>query len=74
MTRLSTGAEKFFWLPLRDYPQALAWYRRAADHGNSNAENPLGYMAEEGWGQPQITARLFPGITKPQNKRRFDTV
>jgi TPR repeat protein len=48
MTRLSTGAEKFFWLPLRDYPQALAWYRRSGDLGNSNAENQLGYITEEG--------------------------
>jgi len=73
-SRNPRGAEKFFWLPLRDYPQALAWYRHAADHGNSNAENQLGYTTEEGWSQPQIMARLFRGITKPQNKRRYDTV
>src|SRR5258707_17705 len=35
------------------HQQAIAWYRRVSSHGNSNAENQRGYMAEEGWGQPQ---------------------
>jgi Sel1 repeat len=48
----------------RDYAQALAWYQRGASHGNSNAENQLGYMAEEGWGQPQNYAEALSWYNK----------
>jgi TPR repeat protein len=37
----------------QDFAQAHAWYLRAAGHGNFDAENQLGYFAEEGWGQPK---------------------
>jgi Sel1 repeat len=37
----------------QDFAQAHAWYLRGASHGNSDAENQLGFMAEEGWGQPK---------------------
>jgi TPR repeat protein len=37
----------------QDFSQAHAWYLRSAGHGNSDAENQLGFMAEEGWGQPK---------------------
>jgi hypothetical protein len=43
----------------QDFAQAHAWYLRAAGHGNSDAENQLGYMAEEGWGQPQNYAEAL---------------
>lgn len=41
------------FLGSRDYAQALAWYHKAASHGNSNAENQLGFLAEKGWGEAQ---------------------
>jgi TPR repeat protein len=34
-------------------------YRRAASHGNSNAETNIGFMAEKGWGQPQSYEEAF---------------
>jgi TPR repeat protein len=37
----------------------LNWYRRAAGHGNSNAETNLGFMAEKGWGEPQSYDEAF---------------
>jgi TPR repeat protein len=37
---------------------SLVWYR-VADHRNSDAENQLGYMAEQGWGQPQNSAEAL---------------
>jgi TPR repeat protein len=39
--------------------QALVWYRRAAAHGSSDAENQLGYMAEKGLGQVQSYSEAF---------------
>jgi TPR repeat protein len=43
----------------RDLAQAVDWYRRAASHGNSNAETNLGFMAEKGWGEPQSYDQAF---------------
>jgi len=43
----------------QDFAQAHAWYLRAASHGNSDAENQLGYFAEEGWGQPKNYAEAL---------------
>ena len=51
-------------MPRCDYAQALTWYCLAADHGNSSAENQLGYMAEEGWGQPQNYAESLSWYSK----------
>ncbi|HEY6944699.1 MAG TPA: tetratricopeptide repeat protein, partial [Candidatus Acidoferrum sp.] len=48
----------------RDFPQALVWYRRAADHGSAMAENQLGYFAEEGWGEPQDYNEALSWYTK----------
>ncbi len=36
-----------------DYREALKWLRRAAEHGEQNAQNSLGVMYEEGEGVPQ---------------------
>src|SRR6267142_5780914 len=44
----------------RDYAQALAWYRRATSHGNSNAENQLGRLHGGEWMGP--TAELRRGF------------
>jgi TPR repeat protein len=38
-------------LGARDYEQAREWYKRAAEHGCSNAQNQLGYMAQLGLGE-----------------------
>ncbi|KAF9399846.1 hypothetical protein BGX21_005530 [Mortierella sp. AD011] len=37
----------------RDYPKALAWYRKAANLGHADAQNRLGQMYEAGHGTPQ---------------------
>ena len=37
----------------QDYKLALAWYRKAADQGNANAQFNLGCMYEEGQGVAQ---------------------
>ena len=37
----------------QDLAQAHSWYLRAASHGNADAENQLGFFAEEGWGEPK---------------------
>ena len=41
----------------RDYAQAAAWYRKAADHGNDSAEYLLGQLYEDGQGVPQDYAQ-----------------
>jgi TPR repeat protein len=48
----------------QDFAQAHAWYLRAAGHGNADAENQLGFMAEEGWGQPQDYAQALSWFYK----------
>jgi TPR repeat protein len=48
----------------QDYAQAHAWYLRAAGHGNSDAENQLGFFAEEGWGQPKNYAEALAWFYK----------
>jgi TPR repeat protein len=48
----------------QDFAQAHAWYLRAAGHGNSDAENQLGYLAEEGWGQPKNYAEALAWFEK----------
>lgn len=37
----------------RNYPQAMAWYRKAADHGDPTAEVHVGWLYENGWGVTQ---------------------
>lgn len=37
----------------KDFDQARSWYRRAAGHSNALAENQLGFLAQQGWGQPE---------------------
>jgi len=41
------------WGICRDYAQAAAWYRKAAEQGNDMAQNSFGRMYENGWGVPQ---------------------
>jgi TPR repeat protein len=48
----------------QDFAQAHAWYLRAAGHGNSDAENQLGFMAGEGWGQQQNYAEALSWYSK----------
>ena len=40
----------------QDYPQALRWYRAAADQNNAGAQFNLGVMYQQGWGVPQDDA------------------
>jgi hypothetical protein len=49
---LGTGYEQG-WFGKADYREALKWLRRAAKHGNQEAQNSLGQMYEEGEGVPQ---------------------
>src|SRR6266851_4444386 len=54
------------------YAQAREWYLRAAGHGNSDAENQLGYFAEEGWGQPQNYAEALSWFYKAAEQGNSD--
>ena len=38
---------------LQDNLEAVKWYRKAAEQGNANAQNNLGYMYQYGKGVPQ---------------------
>ena len=41
---------------LGDYPEAMRWYRKAADQGYANAQYALGFMYHKGQGVPQDNA------------------
>jgi TonB family protein len=37
----------------KDYGRALLWFQRAADQGNPDGENSIGFLYEKGWGVEQ---------------------
>jgi TPR repeat protein len=41
----------------QDYQEALKWYRKAAEQGNTHAQNSLGRMYANGKGVPQDFVR-----------------
>ena len=43
----------------QDYPQALYWYRRAAQQGNAEAQFNLGFLYATGVGVPQNYTEAF---------------
>jgi TPR repeat protein len=47
-----------------DYAQALAWYKKAADQGDSLGENGLGWMYYTGEGVPKDYAKALLWTTK----------
>ena len=38
------------WTVEQDYAQAMAWFRKSADHGNGVAERNIGFLYFRGWG------------------------
>ena len=48
----------------RDYPAAAAWFRKAADQGNAEAQEALGMMYESGMGVPQDNAEAASWFRK----------
>ncbi len=53
---------------LRDYAEAVKWYRKAAEQGNAKAQNNLGLMHEEGRGVPQdyVQAHMWYNLAGAQ--------
>jgi tetratricopeptide (TPR) repeat protein len=43
----------YLYLYVSEYPQALEWFRKAAEQGNANAARYLGDMYDGGWGVPK---------------------
>jgi hypothetical protein len=58
----------------QDFAQAHTWYLRAAGHGNSDAENQLGFMAEEGWGQPKNYNEALSWFQKSADHGSYDAM
>lgn len=48
----------------RDYTAAAAWFRKAADQGNTEAQEALGMMYESGMGVPQDNAEAASWFRK----------
>ena len=48
----------------QDYSQALQWYRKAADQGNTQAQYGIGYMYDIGKVSRRISRRLLSGLNK----------
>jgi uncharacterized protein len=42
-----------------DTAEAVTWYRKAAEHGNADAENTLGSIYAEGRGVPRDYVRAY---------------
>jgi TPR repeat protein len=49
----------------QDYPEALNWFRKAAEQGLASAQGNLGYMYHNGKGVPQNYAEAIKGTPKP---------
>src|SRR5258708_12799704 len=45
-------------------PEALSWFYKAAEHGNNNAEENIGYMFQNGLGVPTDYARAMSWFDK----------
>ena len=43
----------------QDYKEAVRWYQAAAEQGNADAQNNLGFMYDNGWGVPQDYIHAF---------------
>jgi hypothetical protein len=43
----------------QDTAEAVTWYRKAAEHGNADAENTLGALYAEGRGVPRDSVRAY---------------
>jgi uncharacterized protein len=43
----------------QDAVEAVKWYRKAAEHGNAEAENTLGSLYAEGQGVPRDYVRAY---------------
>jgi TPR repeat protein len=43
----------------QDTAEAMTWYRKAAEHGNADAENNLGAIYAEGRGVPRDYVRAY---------------
>ncbi|HPJ25553.1 MAG TPA: CsgG/HfaB family protein [Synergistaceae bacterium] len=48
----------------RDYAQAAAWYRKAADLGYGDAQTDLGFLYEKGYGVPQSLKNAIEWYTR----------
>ena len=51
-----------------DYAQAVAWFRKAADQGQSGSADLLGVMYGEGQGVAPDYSQALIGSAKPPNK------
>ncbi len=52
----------------RDYPEAMKWYRLAADHGYAAAQNNVGQMYKKGEGVPRDDAKAVKWYKKAAEK------
>ena len=43
----------------QDYTEAVRWFRKAAEQGDGDAQNGLGFMYANGQGVPQDYARAY---------------
>jgi TonB family protein len=43
----------------QSYAEAMAWYSRAADKGDAEAQNAIGYLHQQGWGVTQDYAKAM---------------
>jgi TPR repeat protein len=46
-------------LDRKDYPEAMHWYRMAADQGNAFGQAGIGWLYENGWGVPKNYAEAM---------------
>ena len=56
----------------QDYPEALRWYRKAAEQGDAPAQNNLGVMYEEGRGVAQDYAEALRWYHKAAQQGNAD--
>jgi clan AA aspartic protease (TIGR02281 family) len=56
----------------QDYKQAVAWWRKAADHGHPDAQTNLGLMYELGLGVPQDYTQALISLQKAADRGSAD--
>jgi TPR repeat protein len=59
-------------LDREDYAEAMRWYRKAADQGNADAQNNIGWIYEHGRGVPQDFAKAMRWYRKAADQGNAD--
>jgi TPR repeat protein len=51
-----------------NHSHAVAWYRKAAEQGDANAQYNLGFFTKKAWALPKTLPKLWLGTAKPLSK------